>query len=228
MAAMASPSALLVPPAALPVVTPSVMLVPPEAKKSHALDSDETVVPNGKRPKELIGFEGTPIQGLQLADQTDREHLKQLAAFVYFIKCPDKDYNSKTFDRPDWWRVEDGGRCYNLVIGGWREDIHREELDFVWAWDSNLNDRRNIVRVSAGMRPSNDDPNKRDISIIIQYKKEMQRARDLSTMGVAHRSVARAADAAAADVSEPSSVVSSVTDAVGSVFSFILHGPSDT
>lgn len=233
---------------------PSIIYVAPDNKKSRAVSEIDDAEDDGNgprkrstmassascgdgwggscsKPKQPVAFELSSVPGLDLVDPLDVSSIKKLIVFVVLIKCPDQEYNSSSYEKPKWWRVEDGVTFYNIVIGGWKTSVKTAEIDLIRAWDTNVGDRRNIIQVEVGNRPTNDDGRVKELSIIITYKKQASLMRDLAAMDPKHRSVAEAADAAAAEsrsLSSPSSsssVMKSMLWPLTAAAKFTLYGP---
>lgn len=207
--------------------------VPPRKRDSSAPSTAEDVDTRQRQP---IAFEISAVPGLDMADAIDAGPLKKLIVFVVLIKCPDGQYNAVGYEKPKWWRVEDGRTFYEVVIGGWKTDVTRDEINQIYGWDLNTGDRRNITDIRVGMRPTNDSNGRHsEIALIISYKKQSNLMRDLAAMDPRHRSVAEAADAAAkaardgaiANGAPGESMVWKVVEPVVSLARFTLYGTAD-
>lgn len=116
------------------------------------------------------------ILGLAAVDHEDKEFVNQLLVFAITIKCPDKQYDSMSYERPVWSRVEPGTGEYLLLLGGWKS-IGISHLQLIKNFDCQAGDARNIIDVEVVMAAPNTNPHAHDLTIVIRYKTEAQKRR---------------------------------------------------
>lgn len=126
-------------------------------------------------------FATDAIPGFEAVDMDDRPAVLDLMTRVLVIKCPDENYDSKVYDRPTDWRVEIDRRTYTLRLIGWHQPIDHTLLVRIMAMDQKEGDARNLVSVAVGESLYTNDPSRVGLSVIMVYKREALRRRDVAT-----------------------------------------------
>jgi len=160
------------------------------------------------------------IRGYGALAQEDRQAVSELMFWAMCVKCTDGNYQSETYSRPKFWRVEKlGSGDYLLILGGW-EELDLEDLQKIWRWDPQPDGARNIIGMRVLPAPENDPPHSHYMSVSIRYRREEERRRRASV---------------AVDVDEPemeadirsrTSVSSKKRSLVGDLVKWVAYGSS--
>lgn len=213
------------------------------ALSTHLFDNVRGVVPNG-----FVKLDSTPktsapavvfpppvppaprihghfviddeIVGLAGVDEEDKDFVKQLLVYVVTVKCTDKAYDSMSYERPAWVRIEVGVGEYLILFGGWKS-IGITHLKLISNFDCQAGNARNVIDVEVTMAAPNTNPSGSELTLVVRYKTESQKRRQaaLQSTGddVHHASESVSADNGGAGKRHKRGLL-------GTVFDFVING----
>ena len=148
------------------------LVLPPSESYSHSRESAPPPAPPAPVLENIVWRGREPIAGIQSVTQEDYEQVERIMNAALAIKCPGTDVRV-AYDRARWWRVETRDGEHLLHLGGWEsmgvDHMRKIELSDVG--------RGNIKDVYVTLAAPNNEPHKRDLTLVIRYMTEAAKRR---------------------------------------------------